>query len=70
MPIHYSDKWLGHDWVVFFEDGPGLWRCRNSAVNDGGPDEGKQGISVDEARWERIDRELFSNNDDKRVGQW
>lgn len=70
VPIHYSDIWEGHDWVVFFEDGPGAWRCRNSAVNDGRPNEAKEGISVDDARWDRIMAERFMNNDDNRVGQW
>ncbi len=70
VAIHYSDIWVGHDWVVFFEDGPGIWRCRNSAVNDGGTDEGKEGINVDDARWDRVMLERFLNNNDNRVGRW
>ena len=68
--IHYSDVWHSHDWVVFFEDGPGLWRCRNSETNDGAAREGKEGISVDDVRWERIRLGMLMNDDDNRVGQW
>lgn len=68
--IHYSDIWVGHDWVVFFEDGVGVWRCRNSAVDDGGVNEGKEGISVPDARWDRVMLQQFLNNDDNRVGRW
>lgn len=68
--IHYSDILVGHDWIVFFEESPGVWNCRNSAVDDGGVDEGKEGINVDDARWERIRIHVFMNNDDNREGQW
>jgi len=70
VAIHYSDIWVGHDWVVFFEESPGVWNCRNSAVNDGRPDEGKEGISVDDTRWNRVMAQRFLNNNDNRVGQW
>ncbi len=65
--IHYSDKWLGHDWVEFYEDGSGQWRCRNADEKRG---IALEGLGVEDSRWERIDRELFSNDDDNRVGQW
>ena len=65
--IHYSDVWLGHDWVEFYEDGPGAWRVRNASEQRG---VAKEGISVDDARWNRLVAERFMNKEDNRVGQW
>lgn len=67
LPIHYSDIWVGWDWVVFYEDGPEVWRTRNSHTDNG---EGKEGIEIADDRWGRVLAERFLNNDDNRVGQW
>ena len=69
--IHYSDIWLSHDWIVFYEDGRNVWRVRNSATDDSrGREQAREGLSVEDARWNRIVADRFLNNDDTRVGQW
>lgn len=69
--IHYSDIWVSWDWIVFYEDGRGVWRVRNSAVDDSrGREEAKEGILVADARWDSIVAARFLNNEDNRVGQW
>lgn len=69
--IHYSDVWLSHDWIVFYEDGRDSWRCRNADADDStGREEGREGVLLPDARWDQVVRDRFMNNDDTRVGRW
>lgn len=67
--VHYSDVFLGHDFIEFWQD-RGAWNCRNADVVAGEAALFKEGVSLPDEGWYALERPVFFNNRDNLVGAW